>query len=69
VGEAVAEHSDEADPAGGQAIGAAGMFHKQPAERFGEMLEINLHGSVRCGLNGEYLVTGGGRPRRASVVE
>ena len=66
-GEAVAEHSDAADPAGGEAIvaaalerwgrldicvanaaiGAAGMFHKQPAAQFGEVLEINLHGSVR----------------------
>jgi NAD(P)-dependent dehydrogenase (short-subunit alcohol dehydrogenase family) len=66
-GEAVAEHSDAADPAGGQAIvaaalerwgrldicvanaaiGTGGMFHKQPAAQFGEVLEINLHGSVR----------------------
>ena len=66
-GEAVAEHSDAADPAGGEAIvaaalerwgrldicvanaaiGAGGMFHKQPAAQFGEVLEINLHGSVR----------------------
>jgi len=66
-GEAVADHCDAADPAGGQAIVAAalerwgrldicvanaavglgGMFHKQPAAQFGEMLEINLHGSVR----------------------
>ncbi len=66
-GEAVAEHSDAADPAGGEAIvaaalerwgrldicvanaaiGVGGMFHKQPAARFGEVLEINLHGSVR----------------------
>jgi short chain dehydrogenase len=29
------------------AIGTGGMFHKQPAAQFGEMLEINLHGSVR----------------------
>src|SRR6266480_4001254 len=29
------------------AIGVGGMFHKQPAARFGEVLEINLHGSVR----------------------
>jgi NAD(P)-dependent dehydrogenase (short-subunit alcohol dehydrogenase family) len=29
------------------AVGAGGMFHKQPAEQFGEVLEINLHGSVR----------------------
>ena len=29
------------------AIGAGGMFHKQPAAQFGEVLEINLHGSVR----------------------
>ena len=29
------------------AIGTAGMFHKQPAAQFGEVLEINLHGSVR----------------------
>ena len=151
-GEAVAEHSDAADPAGGErivaaaverwgrldvcvanaAIGPGGMFHKQPAAQFGEVLEINLQGSVRlaraamamasepgrptvagsaltnmllpyaltqltddgmpasarprmdpdlvapvltalaspeCRLNGEYLVTGGGRLRRASVVE
>ena len=66
-GEAVAEHSDAADPAGGEAIvaaalqrwgrldicvanaaiGAGGMFHKQPAAQFREVLEINLHGSVR----------------------
>ena len=29
------------------AIGAGGMFHKQPAAQFGEVLEINLHGSIR----------------------
>src|SRR6266516_6598850 len=66
-GEAVAEHSDAADPAGGEAIvaaavqrwgrldicvanaaiGTGGMFHNQPAAQFGEVLEINLHGSVR----------------------
>ena len=66
-GEAVADHGDAADPAGGEAIVAAalerwgrldicvanaaigtrGMFHKQPAAQFGEVLEINLHGSVR----------------------
>lgn len=66
-GEAVADYSDAADPAGGEAIVAAaverwgrldicvanaavglgGMFHKQPAAEFGEVLEINLHGSVR----------------------
>jgi NAD(P)-dependent dehydrogenase (short-subunit alcohol dehydrogenase family) len=66
-GEAVAEHSDAADPAGGEAIvaaalerwgrldicvanaaiGTGGMFHKQPAAQFGEVLEINLQGSVR----------------------
>ena len=66
-GEAVAEHSDAADPAGGEAIvtaaverwgrldicvanaaiGPGGMFHKQPAAQFGEVLEINLQGSVR----------------------
>ena len=89
------------------AIGPGGMFHKQPAAQFGEVLEINLQGSVRlaraamavmrpagdgriilvgstgglvapvltalvspeCRLNGEYLVTGGGRLRRASGVE
>jgi len=28
-------------------VGAGGMFHKQAAEQFGEVLEINLHGSVR----------------------
>ena len=26
---------------------SGGMFHKQPAAQFGEVLEINLHGSVR----------------------
>ena len=66
-GEAVADYSDAADPAGGEtivaaalerwgrldicvanaAVGAGGMFHKQPAAQFGEVLEINLHGSVR----------------------
>ena len=66
-GEAVAEHSDAADPDSGEAIVAAaverwgrldicvanaaigpgGMFHKQPAAQFGEVLEINLQGSVR----------------------
>jgi NAD(P)-dependent dehydrogenase (short-subunit alcohol dehydrogenase family) len=66
-GEAVADHSDAADPAGGEAvvaaavqrwgrldicvanaaIGTAGMFHRQPAAQFGEVLEVNLHGSVR----------------------
>jgi NAD(P)-dependent dehydrogenase (short-subunit alcohol dehydrogenase family) len=66
-GEAVAEHSDAADPAGGErivatavelwgrldicvanaAIGPGGMFHKQPTAQFGEVLEINLQGSVR----------------------
>jgi len=66
-GEAVADYSDAADPAAGEAIvaaaverwgrldicvanaavGVGGMFHKQPAEQFGEVLEINLHGSVR----------------------
>jgi len=29
------------------AIGAGGMFHKQPAAQFGEVLEINLGGSIR----------------------
>ena len=29
------------------AIGPGGMFHKQPAAQFGEVLEINLQGSVR----------------------
>ena len=29
------------------AIGAGGMFHKQPAEQFDEVLEINLLGSIR----------------------
>ena len=29
------------------AVGAGGMFHKQPAAQFGEVLEINLNGSVR----------------------
>jgi len=66
-GEAVADYSDAADPAGGEAvvaaavqrwgrldicvanaaIGTAGMFHKQPAAQFGEVIEVNLHGSVR----------------------
>lgn len=66
-GEAVADYSDAADPAAGEAIvaaavrrwgrldicvpnaavGAGGMFHKQPAAQFGEVLEINLHGSIR----------------------
>ncbi|MGD0608903.1 MAG: SDR family NAD(P)-dependent oxidoreductase [Streptosporangiaceae bacterium] len=27
------------------AIGVGGMFHRQPAEQFDEVLEINLHGS------------------------
>src|SRR5207248_4806493 len=65
-GEAVAEHSDAADPDSGEAIVAAaverwgrldicvanaaigpgGMFHKQPAAQFGEVLEINLQGST-----------------------
>ena len=89
------------------AIGAGGMFHKQPAGQFNEVLTINLllpyaltqmtetqmtHdgmpsaaakrmdpdavapvltalASPDCRLNGEYIVTGGGRLRRASVVE
>ena len=66
-GEAVAEYSDAADPASGEAmvaaalerwgrldicvanaaIGAGGMFHKQPAAQFDEVLEINLHGAIR----------------------
>ena len=29
------------------AIGTGGMFHKQPAAQFGEVLEINLQGSIR----------------------
>jgi len=29
------------------AIGTAGMFHKQPAEQFDKVLEINLRGSIR----------------------
>jgi NAD(P)-dependent dehydrogenase (short-subunit alcohol dehydrogenase family) len=29
------------------AIGGGGMFHRQSAERFGEVLDINLHGSIR----------------------
>jgi NAD(P)-dependent dehydrogenase (short-subunit alcohol dehydrogenase family) len=29
------------------AIGAGGMFHKQPAAQFDEVLEINLHGAIR----------------------
>jgi NAD(P)-dependent dehydrogenase (short-subunit alcohol dehydrogenase family) len=28
------------------AIGVSGMFHRQSAEQFGEILEINLHGSI-----------------------
>jgi Enoyl-(Acyl carrier protein) reductase len=86
------------------AIGVGGMFHRQPAEQFDEILAINLQGSIRlaraamavmrpagygrkhmdpdavapvltalasedCRLNGEYIVTGGGRLRRGSVVE
>ena len=39
----MAEHSDAADAA----IGPGGMSHKQPAAQFGEVLEINLQGSVR----------------------
>jgi hypothetical protein len=39
-GEAVAEHSDAA-------IGPGGMFHRQPAAQFGEVLEISLRGHVR----------------------
>ena len=66
-GEAVADYSDAADPAGGEAvvaaavrrwgrldicvanaaIGTGGMFHKQPAARFDEVLEINLRGGIR----------------------
>jgi NAD(P)-dependent dehydrogenase (short-subunit alcohol dehydrogenase family) len=66
-GEAVAEYSDAADPAAGEAvvaaavsrwgrldicvanaaIGVGGMFHKQPAAQFDEVLEINLHGAIR----------------------
>ena len=60
-GEAVADYSDAADPAAGEAIvaaalerwgrldicvanaavGAGGMFHKQPAEEFGEGCDEN----------------------------
>jgi NAD(P)-dependent dehydrogenase (short-subunit alcohol dehydrogenase family) len=29
------------------AVGVGGMFHRQSAEQFGEVLEINLHGSIR----------------------
>ena len=29
------------------AIGVGGMFHRQPAEQFDEVLEINLQGSIR----------------------
>ena len=29
------------------AIGAGGMFHRQPAAQLDEVLEINLHGSIR----------------------
>jgi NAD(P)-dependent dehydrogenase (short-subunit alcohol dehydrogenase family) len=63
----VAEHSDAADPASGEAmvaaalgrwgrldicvanaaIGGGGMFHRQPAAQFEEVLQINLHGSIR----------------------
>jgi NAD(P)-dependent dehydrogenase (short-subunit alcohol dehydrogenase family) len=66
-GEAIAEYSDAADPAAGEAmvtaavsrwgrldicvanaaIGVGGMFHKQPAAQFDEVLEVNLHGSIR----------------------
>ena len=66
-GEAVAEHSDAADPAAGEAIvaaalerwgrldicvanaaiGVGGMFHKQPDAEFGRILQINLLGCAR----------------------
>jgi NAD(P)-dependent dehydrogenase (short-subunit alcohol dehydrogenase family) len=29
------------------AIGVGGMFHKQPAAQFDEVLEVNLHGAIR----------------------
>ena len=32
---------------GNAAIGGGGMFHRQSAEQFGEVLEINLNGSIR----------------------
>src|SRR6185437_13188500 len=140
-GEAVAEHSDAADPAGGEAIVAAAVAVMRPAG-YGRIILVGstggLHGDVglsayatskggllafgrslaaegagkgvltnmllpyaltqmtddgmpasarprldpdlvapvltalaspECRLNGEYLVTGGGRLRRASVVE
>src|SRR6185437_173657 len=62
------------------AIGTRGMFHKQPAAEFGQVVDVNLLGSARlaraamlaspdCRLSGEYVITGGGRLRRASVVE
>ena len=57
------------------AIGVGGMFHRQAAEQFDEVLAINLQGSIRqswlasavsqdCRLNGEYIVTGGGAAAR-----
>ena len=66
-GEAVAEYSDAADSASGEAvvaaavshwgrldicvanaaIGVGGMFHKQPADQFDQVLEVNLHGAIR----------------------
>ena len=66
-GDAVADDSDAADPASGEAIvstairhwgrldicvanaaiGAGGMFHRQPAGEFEQVLEINLLGSIR----------------------
>ena len=29
------------------AIGTVGMFHRQPAAQFDEVLQVNLHGSIR----------------------
>ncbi|MFY9891721.1 MAG: SDR family NAD(P)-dependent oxidoreductase [Streptosporangiaceae bacterium] len=66
-GTAVADYSDAADPASGDAmvgaamdrfgrldicvanaaIGSGGMFHRQPAGQFDEVLAVNLHGSIR----------------------
>lgn len=75
------------------AIGVGGMFHRQLADQFDEVLDINLRGSIRLaratvsvmrpagygriilvastgGLHGDIgLSAGGGRLRRASVVE
>ena len=66
-GEAVADYSDAADAASGEAIvrtalehwgrldicvanagiGTSGMFHRQPAGLFDQVLQINLQGAIR----------------------